>query len=248
MTAPLGRPLTAKAAILVDFRTGRVLWASHPHLRLPIASTTKIMTAVLVLEHLPLKTVVEIDRSVTRVPLVREGLRAGERVPAWKLLESLLLYSGNDDALALAIATSGSRPAFVSLMNRKAALLGLHDSHYAGPSGVVDRDNYSSAWDLAALGRYAMRDSRFRAIVRTRKQLVPWAPPTYAKLYINKNRMLQVYPGAIGIKTGWTTLSGPCLVAAARRHGKTLIAVVLDSDHEYAEAGRLFNLGFAART
>ena len=245
VTAPLTRPLTAKAAIVVDAGTGQVLWASHAHLRLPIASTTKIMTALLVLERLPLQTIVHVDGSVPRVPLVREGLRKGEQVPAWKLLYGLLLYSGNDDALALAIATAGSRGAFISLMNRRATALGLHDSHFAGPSGVVDRGNYSSAWDLAALARVAMHDPRFRAVVRTKVKRLAWAKPTYSKVYVNKNRFLELYPGAIGIKTGWTTLAGPCVVAAAKRHGRTLIAVVLDSQHEYAEAARLLNLGFS---
>ncbi len=211
---------------------------------LPVASTTKIMTALLVLQRLPLESTIRIGWTVPRVPLVREGLRSGERVPAWKLLYGLLLYSGNDDALALAIATSGNRGAFIGLMNREAARLGLHDSHFTSPSGVIDDGNYSSAWDLAALGRYAMRDPRFRTIVRTRRKEVTWAAPTNAKLYLNKNRLLTLYPGAIGIKTGWTTRAGPCLVAAARRRGTTLIAVVLRSRHAYQDAARLLNLGF----
>jgi serine-type D-Ala-D-Ala carboxypeptidase (penicillin-binding protein 5/6) len=236
--------LSARAAILIDADDGRVLWTKQPHLRLPVASTTKIMTAVLALQHLPLRSIVRIGPTVPRVPLVREGLRRGERVPAWKLMYGLLLYSGNDDALALAIATSGSRGAFVALMNREAARLGLHDSHFTSPSGVIDDDNYSSAWDLAALGRYAMRDARFRAIVRRRRVEVSWPAPTNAKIYVNKNRLLELYPGTIGIKTGWTTLAGPCLVAAAKRRGTTLIAVVLDSQHQYHDAARLLNMGF----
>jgi D-alanyl-D-alanine carboxypeptidase (penicillin-binding protein 5/6) len=240
----LAPPLNASAAILIDAADGRVLWAKQPHQRLPIASTTKIMTALLVLQRLPLDSTVQIDRTVPRVPLVREGLRSGERVPAWKLLYGLLLYSGNDDALALALATSDSRGAFITLMNQEAERLDLRDTHFTSPSGVIDNGNYSSAWDLAALSRYAMRDPRFRRIVRTRRKEVAWAPPTNAKIYLNKNRLLTLYPGAIGIKTGWTTIAGPCLVAAARRDGTTLIAVVLNSEHEYNDAARLLNLGF----
>jgi D-alanyl-D-alanine carboxypeptidase len=237
--------LGGRSAVLVDASSGRVLWTLRPHLRLPIASTTKIMTATLVLQHLPLHRIVRIGPTVPRVPLVREGLRTGERVPAWKLMYGLLLYSGNDDALALAIATAGSRPAFLSMMNREARLLGLHDSHFTSPSGVIDDGNFSSAWDLAALGRYALRDPRFRRIVRTRRIEVPWAPPTYSKIYVNKNRLLTLYPGTIGIKTGWTTRAGPCIVAAATRRGVTLIAVVLDSPRLYNDAARLLNRGFA---
>jgi D-alanyl-D-alanine carboxypeptidase len=179
------------------------------------------------------------------VPQFREGLRAGESVEAQKLLYALLLYSGNDDALALAIATGGSRKAFIALMNREAVTLGLHDSHFNSTSGVIDTDNYSSAYDLAALTRYAFRDPRFRAIVRLRVKKVSWAAPTYSKIYVSKNHFLKLYPGANGVKTGWTTLSGPCVVASATRHGKTLIAVVIDSPRKYNDAARLMNYGYA---
>jgi D-alanyl-D-alanine carboxypeptidase (penicillin-binding protein 5/6) len=237
--------LSAKAAILVDATTGRVLWARNPHERRQIASTTKIMTALLALKKLPPHAVVRVARQVPRVPLVKEGLRAGERVQAWKLFYGLLLYSGNDDALALAIAAAGSRPAFVHEMNAEARRLGLHDSHFAGPSGVVDVDNYSSAWDLAALTRLALHNERFARIVRTRVRRVAWAPPTYSKIYVNKNQLLTKYRGATGVKTGWTTKAGHCLVASAKRGHLSLIAVVLRSGDEYGDARRLLNLGFS---
>jgi serine-type D-Ala-D-Ala carboxypeptidase (penicillin-binding protein 5/6) len=241
----LFRPaIDARAAILVDRRTGRVLWALHAHRRLPIASTTKIMTAVLALQHLRAGAVVTVSPDVTRVPLVREGLRGHERVRAWKLFDGLLMYSGNDDALALAIATAGTRRAFIARMNDEAARLGLRDTHFATPSGVIDGGNYSSAWDLAALTRYAMRDPRFRHIVRTRIAHVPWSRPTYEKVYINKNALLGTYRGADGVKTGWTTLAGPCLVASAARGGRSLIAVLLHGGNVYRDARRLLDYGF----
>jgi serine-type D-Ala-D-Ala carboxypeptidase (penicillin-binding protein 5/6) len=237
--------LTARAAILVDARSGRVLWALRPHLRRHIASTTKIMTALVALRRLAPGDVVTVPRTVLRVPLVREGLRPQERVRAWKLFYGLLLYSGNDDALALAVASAGSRANFVALMNQEAQRLGLHDSHFAGPSGVVDRDNYSSAWDLAALTRVALRDERFRSIVRTRSIRVTWAPPTFAKEYVNKNRLLGSYRGADGVKTGWTTLAGHCLVASAHRGPTRLIVVLLHAVDPYRDARRLLDYGFS---
>jgi D-alanyl-D-alanine carboxypeptidase (penicillin-binding protein 5/6) len=237
-------PLSARAAILVDANTGRVLWALRPHLRRPIASTTKIMTAVLALQKLEPRDLVTIDPSVPRAAPFREGLVAGQRVRAWKLLYGLLLFSGNDDALALAIGTAGSRPAFIAEMNREARRLGLRDTHFSTPSGVVDRDNYSTAWDLAALTRYALRDVRFRAIVRTRVKHVRWAAPTFEKIYVNKNGLLGQYRGADGVKTGWTTKAGHCLVASAHRDGARLIAVVLAAPNRYRDAARLFNYGF----
>jgi D-alanyl-D-alanine carboxypeptidase (penicillin-binding protein 5/6) len=239
------RPISAPAAILVDRNTGAVLWARRQHQRRPVASTTKIMTGVLALEHLPLTKVVRINPIVPRAALGREGLRAHERVPVWKLMYGLLLFSGNDDALQLAISTSGSRGAFLELMNQKARELGLGDTHYTSPSGVVDQGNYSSAHDLAALARYALAIPRFRAITRTRVAHVKWAKPTYAKTYLNKNQLIGTYRGADGVKTGWTTIAGHCLVASAHRGGKSLIAVVLHSPNPYGDARRLLNFGFA---
>jgi serine-type D-Ala-D-Ala carboxypeptidase (penicillin-binding protein 5/6) len=237
--------LLGAAAVLVDAKTGRVLWAKNAHERRHVASTTKIMTALLALRKLQPHDVVTVDKSVPRVPLVREGLRAGEKVEAWKLFYSLLLYSGNDDALALAIAAGGDKWTFIRSMNAEAQTLGLADTHFSTPSGVKDADNYSSAWDLAALTRVAMRNARFRQIVRTHLKHVPWTAPTYAKIYVNNNRLVGTYPGANGVKTGYTHKSGPCLVASATRNGRSLIAVVLDSPDMYSDAKRLLDFGFA---
>lgn len=244
VTGSLKPPIGARAAIVINAATGRVAYALHSHRRLPIASTTKVMTALLVVQRRRLSTIVRIGPTVPRVPLIKEGLRAGERVPVRKLLYGLLLYSGNDDALALAIATGGSRSSFVRLMNAKAKRLGLRDTHFRSPSGVIDVDNYSSASDLAALTRVALRNAIFRRIVRTRVKTVSWPPPTFAKTYVNKNKLLGSYAGAIGVKTGWTTEAGHCLVAAARRRGVTLVAVLLHDPNPYPDARRLLNLGF----
>jgi D-alanyl-D-alanine carboxypeptidase (penicillin-binding protein 5/6) len=235
----------APAAILVDADTGRVLWSDRPHERRKIASLTKIMTATLALREVPWGSTITVNRSVTRVPLVREGLRTGERAKAWKLFYSLLLYSGNDDANQLAISSAGSVHAFVRQMNEEARRLGLRDTHFTNPSGVRDRGNYSTAWDLAALTRYAFRNRRFDRLVKTKRIEVPWSAPTNSKIYVNNNFLLHEYTGANGVKTGYTHESGWCLVASATRHGKMLIAVVLDSPNMYADAKRLLNLGFS---
>ena len=131
-------------------------------------------------------------------------------------------------------------------MNDEARRLGLRDPHFISPSGVVDRDNYSSAWDIASLSRVALRNERFDRIVKTKEIRVPWSAPTYSKIYINNNLMLRSYPGADGIKTGYTHKAGDCLAVSATRHGHTLIAVVLNAPNMYVDATRLLNLGFAS--
>jgi serine-type D-Ala-D-Ala carboxypeptidase (penicillin-binding protein 5/6) len=235
----------APAAILVDADTGRVLWADRPHQRRKIASLTKIMTATLALREVPWGSTIRVDKRATLVPLVKEGLRTGERVRAWKLFYALLLYSGNDDAAQLAISSAGSIHAFLRQMNAKARQLGLRDTHFTTPSGIIDRGNYSTAWDLAALTRYAFRNPRFDRLVRTKRIQVRWSAPTNSKIYLNNNFFLHEYRGANGVKTGYTQASGWCLVASARRHGRRLIAVILDSPNMYADARRMLNLGFA---
>ena len=235
----------APAAILVDVHTGRVLWAERPRERRKIASLTKIMTATLALREVPWGSTVTVARSVTRVPLVREGLRTGEHVKAWKLFYALLLYSGNDDANQLAISSAGSVHAFLRQMNDEARKIGLRDTHFTSPSGIRDRGNYSTAWDLAALTRYAFRNQRFDRLVRTKRIEVRWSAPTNSKIYVNNNFLLREYTGANGVKTGYTSASGWCLVASATHRGRRLIAVVLDSPNMYADAKGLLNLGFS---
>jgi D-alanyl-D-alanine carboxypeptidase len=235
----------APAAIVVDARTGRVLWAKRAHQRRKIASLTKIMTATLALHEVPWQSTVTVDKRVTTVPLVKEGLRPGERVKAWKLFYSLLLFSGNDDAAQLAISSAGSIRGFLRQMNAEARSLGLHDTHYTTPSGVIDKGNYSTPWDLAALTRYALRNPRFKQLVGTKRIQVRWSRPTNSKIYLNNNFLLHAYHGANGVKTGYTHESGWCLVATATRHGRKLIAVVLDSPNIYGDARTLLNLGFS---
>ena len=235
----------APAAIVVDAHTGRVLWAKRAHERRKIASLTKIMTATLALHEVPWNSTVTVDKRVTTVPLVKEGLRTGERVKAWKLFYSLLLFSGNDDAAQLAISSAGSIHAFLRQMNAEARQLGLRDTHYTTPSGVIDQGNYSTPWDLAALTRYALRNPRFKQLVATRRIQVRWSRPTNSKIYLNNNFLLHAYHGANGVKTGYTHESGWCLVATATRHGRKLIAVVLDSPNIYGDARTLLNLGFS---
>jgi D-alanyl-D-alanine carboxypeptidase (penicillin-binding protein 5/6) len=238
--------IKAPAAIVIDAGTGRVLWAKREHMRRPIASTTKIMTALVAMEHLRPNDIVRVTRKASRVPY-GEGLRAGERVPAWKLYYGLLLASANDTAVALAEASGGTRERFLRLMNEKARALGLRNTHYRSASGLIDEGNYSTVRDLAVLTRYALGVPRFRDIVATKHKRVWWKPPTRAKVYENHNKLLWRYAGADGVKTGWTRAAGPCLVASATRHGIQLITVVLDSPDHYRDTIHLLDYGFRRR-
>jgi D-alanyl-D-alanine carboxypeptidase (penicillin-binding protein 5/6) len=241
-----GPKVKAPVAIVIDARTGQVLWAKREHMRRPIASTTKIMTALVAMEHLRPNDVVVVTRKAARVPY-GEGLKAGERVPVWKLYYGLLLASANDTAFALAEAAGGTRERFLKLMNEKARALGLRHTQYRSASGLIDEGNYSTVHDLAVLTRQALRNARFRSIVATKEKRVWWRPPTRAKLYENHNKLLWRYRGADGVKTGWTRAAGPCLVASATRHGIQLISVVLDSPDHYRDTIHLLDYGFRRR-
>jgi len=242
-----GPKVKAPAAIVVDVATGHVLYAKREYMRRPIASTTKIMTALVAMEQLRPHDIVVVPREATKVMPSKEYLKKGERVPAWKLYYGLLLASANDTAVALAVAAGGTRERFIELMNRKARALGLLHTHFRSASGLIDDGNYSTVRDLAVLTRHALRNSRFNAIVGTKERRVWWRPPTYAKLYENHNKLLWRYRGADGVKTGWTRAAGPCLVASATRHGIRLITVVLDSPDMYRDTVRLLNYGFSRR-
>lgn len=239
--------LTSRSAILIDGNTGQVIFWKNPHARVPIASVTKIMTGLLAIEQLKPNAVVTVAPLATRAPPNKEGLVPHEQVPAWKLIYASMLFSGNDSALALGMAVSGTRARFLELMNSRAAELGMTDTHFNSASGVIDVDNYSSAWDMAALSRVAMLNPRFRAIVGTKEKRVTWAAPINSKLYKNHNRLLTSYAGADGIKTGWTTVARHTLVGSAHRGKTWLIGVTLGSADSFTDMERLLDLGFKLR-
>ena len=215
-------------------------------MRRPIASTTKIMTALVAMEHLRPNDIVGVTRKAARVPY-GEGLRAGERVPVWKLYYGLLLASANDTAVALAEAAGGTRERFLKLMNEKARALGLRHTHYRSASGLIDEGNYSTVRDLAMLTRHALRIPRFARSWPRSTSACGGKPPTHAKLYENHNKLLWRYRGADGVKTGWTRAAGRCLVASATRNGIQLITAVLDSPDHYGDTIHLLDYGFRHR-
>jgi D-alanyl-D-alanine carboxypeptidase (penicillin-binding protein 5/6) len=236
--------MQAAAAILVDAETGQVLYAKNADARRPIASTTKIMTALLVLEHGHLDQVCEVSKRAAETPQSSIWLQPGERLRLNDLLAAVLVKSANDAAVASAEAVAGTEDAFVTLMNERAHELGATNTHFTNPHGLYEPQHYSTARDLAIMARQALRNREFCRLVRTKHATIPWSGKDCDRLLVNKNKLLTVMRGADGVKTGYVKESGPCLVASASRGGWRLLAVLLDSPDLWAEAPALLEYGF----
>ena len=235
-----------RAGLLFDLDTGRVLWRRNPTRILPIASLTKMMTALLVVAQEPPQAPVRITREARNAPGSRVGLLPKRKpVRVEPLLYGLLLPSGNDAAHALAQKVSGTTGNFVLAMNAEAQRMNLECTHYTSPDGFVDAGNHSCAVDLAALARAVIDQPRLARIVGARSAILRF-PIKGGRLYLfNNNPLLRTrYPGTIGIKTGYTEAAGSCLVAAVRRGGHRLGLVLLHSPNTYLQARRLFDRGF----
>jgi D-alanyl-D-alanine carboxypeptidase (penicillin-binding protein 5/6) len=237
-----------RAGLLFDLDTGRVLWRKDPTRILPIASVTKIMTALVVADRVPQGSKVRI----TKEALAYEGSGVGvlpknKWVGVSAMLYGLLLPSGNDAAIALAQRAAKTVPAFVSMMNERAGAMGLTCTRYSTPSGFTDRGNSSCAADLAVQARALLDEPRLAKIVAHRQAVLPF-PIKGGKLYLyNHNPLLrQRYRGTLGIKTGFTDAAGRCLVAAVARNGHRLGVVLLHSPDPGAQAEKLFDRGFRA--
>lgn len=240
----------ASTAILADLDTGQVLYGRFPDKPRPIASITKIMTALLVVERsgpTDLVTVSAIAAGDGWSPGISElGLIEGEQVSVQDLLYALMLQSANDAAVALAEHVSGSIDAFVVDMNRRAHRLGMTNTEFFSPNGLDDR-GYSSARDLVSLTRAAYDHPGFASVVATRFHEIPAPEGLPPRVVQNRNVLLWLYPGAVGVKTGFTTAAGFCVVATASREGVDLVSVVLGSPGEpFSEAAALLDYGFTA--
>jgi D-alanyl-D-alanine carboxypeptidase len=238
--------ITADAFVAIDASTGRVLVQKRARERRPIASLTKIMTGLLAIEAGDLERKIRVPGVATRVEPNKDGLRAGAWYPRRLLLYSAMLESNNDAAVTLAWDLGGgSLERFYRRMNERARALGLRDTHYASPSGLNDERNLSTALDQAILSRAALRNSFFADVVATKRIRFPWSPPTFAKEYVNHNKLLFSDRGVYGVKTGYTTRAGGCLSLAVRRDGRAVIVVLLGSEDVWGDARRLADRAFA---
>lgn len=231
--------VSAEACVLMEPESGEVIYAKNADRRMRIASTTKIMTALVVLEHCLLEESVEISGEWAAVEGSSMGLRAGEVCSVRELLYGLLLASGNDAATALACHTAGSVEAFADLMNARAAELGMNGTHFTNPHGLDDEEHYSTALDMAVLAAAALENADLALIVSTEE--VRLSPKRY---FANHNKLLWQCPGCIGLKTGYTSRAGRTLVSACERNGFCLVCVTLCDGDDWADHTALYEWGF----
>ncbi|MDT3698651.1 MAG: D-alanyl-D-alanine carboxypeptidase family protein [Thermincola sp.] len=238
--------VVGRAAVLIDSKSGKILYTKNANEQLPPASTTKILTALIALENCNLTDIVTAGTEATLVEPSAIGLKEGEKISVENHLWGLLLKSANDSAVALAEHISGSGSAFAELMNSRARALGATNSNFVNPNGLPDPNHYSTAHDLALIARRAMVIPEFRNIVSTKVKTIPRDDDDAIKWLQNHNKLLWQYDGAIGIKTGYTREAKQCLVASAEKDGQELIAVVLGSEGNniWSDAKTLLDYGF----
>ncbi|MFA0731841.1 MAG: hypothetical protein RJAPGHWK_002145 [Candidatus Fervidibacter sp.] len=237
-------PLTAKSALLADAETGEILWAHQPDLPCYPASVTKIMTAVLILERADSDDWVVVPKAAAFTGESSMALKEGERVKMRDLLAAILVRSANDACVAAAIHLAGSVEKFVGWMNAKAKELGMMHTHFVNPHGLHHPDHFTTARDLLTLTRYALRFPEFRHWVRQKEIVILPTNKSALRRYQNRNKLLWLYPGCDGVKTGYTVPARKCLVASATRDGWQLLAIVLGSQDHFADCATLLDYGF----
>ena len=237
--------LSAKAAALINGDTGEMIFEKNAGERLPMASTTKIMTALLLCEEDLSKEITVTDEMI-RVEGSSMGLKAGDRVSYRDLLYGMLLSSGNDAANVTAFALAGSLDAFAERMNAKADALGLRSTHFVTPSGLDANEHYTTAADLAYLTRAALQNEDFAKAAATESVTLTFGTPPEKHTLINHNKLLKISEDVIGVKTGFTKRAGRCLVSAAKRDGKFVIAVTLCDPDDWSDHEALLEYGFNA--
>lgn len=244
--------VSAQSVILMTADTGTVLFEKDSREQLPMASTTKIMTALLTLEEAERlgDPVVEITEEMVAVEGSSMGLMAGDKISLSGLAAGMLLASGNDAANAAAIYLAGSLEKFVEKMNQRAIEIGMENTHFVTPSGLDGESDdglghYSTAYDMALLAREAVNNQAFRELCSSSSYRVKFAEPVKEVAYTNHNKLLTQYEGCIGVKTGYTKQAGRCLVSAAERDGTALIAVTLNAPDDWKDHTLLLDYGFS---
>ncbi|WP_295208363.1 D-alanyl-D-alanine carboxypeptidase family protein [Ruminococcus sp.] len=238
--------ISAKSAIVYNGETGDILFEKNAYEQLPMASTTKIMSVLLVLESGGLDERFVVDSEAIKVEGSSMGLQEGDKVTLRDLCYGMLLPSGNDAANAAAVKVAGSTQKFVELMNDKAQVLGLVDTHFVTPSGLDDDtdEHYSTAYDMARLTAEAMKNADFRAICSQKSAKVCFGDPPYERWLMNSNKLLKSCEGIVGVKTGFTDKARRCLVSACDRNGAELICVTLNAPDDWNDHSKLYDYCF----
>jgi len=236
--------VTAKSAVVMDQYSKRVLYTKNESEKLPFASTTKIMTAILTIEMCDLDEMVEVDDKAVGIEGSSIHLQKDEQMTVGALVYGLMLHSGNDAAVALAYHIAGGVDNFAALMNFKAKTIGAKNTNFANPNGLPNDNHYTTALDLAYISQYAMSNELFRQVVSTRGITFKTNGTGHDRKLVNKNKFLNLYEGANGIKTGYTKLAGRCFCGAAEKNGMQLIGVVLNSKDTYGDTQRMFDYCF----
>ena len=244
---PVPKPaVKAASVVLMDAATGQVIYSKNAHVRRPNASTTKIMTAILLIEHCKMTDKITASKKACETPYTSIHLKPGEQISARDLLMALMVRSANDAAVAAAEHIAGSTAAFAQMMNKKAREIGCTDTHFVTPNGLYSKNHYSSAYDLCLMARYAFRYPVFNEAISTRKHFLNSRTINRKDLAVfSRCKFLKNYSGADGAKSGYIKQAGYCLVGSATRNGWRLVCAVLKSDNAGRDVAAAMDYGFS---
>lgn len=236
--------ISAKSAVVICADTGEVVFEKDAYQKMPMASTTKIMTSVLALEFGADEHFLTVTDEMVSVEGSSIGLLPDDKISLKTLVKGMLLESGNDAANSVAHIIGGSTPEFVAIMNSKAKEIGMNSTSFETPSGLDGENHYSTAFDMALLGAYAIKNPEFKQICSSKEQVVVYGNDPCRRVFTNNNKLLDTYDGIFGIKTGFTKKSGRCLVSAVERDNKTLIAVTLNAPDDWNDHKKMYDYSF----
>ena len=236
--------LSAESAVVISKQTGEVLFRKNAHEKRSMASTTKIMTSLLAIESGMLHNEITVKADMVKVEGTSMGLLDGDKVSLDELVHGMLLQSGNDAANVTAFYLGGNLSSFAEIMNDRARKIGMNDTNFVTPSGLDSENHYSTAYDMALLGREAVSNSKFLSVCSKQKETLTYGNPPYRRMLYNHNKLLEYYDYALGIKTGFTRKSGRCLVSYAEKDGVGLVAVTLSAPDDWNDHKLLLDFGF----
>ena len=237
--------ISAESAVLLEADSNAVIFEKNSREKRPMASTTKIMTSIIAIENMELNKEITVTEKMVSVEGTSMGLLPGDKVSVYELVCGMLMSSGNDAANSIAYEMSGSLGKFSEVMNSYAKKIGMTETNFVTPSGLDDDNHFSTAYDMGLLGSYAIKNKEFLNICSAKSIRTEYGNPPYARTLKNHNKLLSMYDGSVGIKTGFTKKSGRCLVSAAEKNGITLVAVTLNASDDWNDHIKMLDYGFS---